>query len=728
MKKITRKHGVALLAIALANFNLSAQDGGGATSELNPLNVIGSQADAPTLSSGLKSSGLVKDIPKSISIVTDDQIKAQGLKSVGDIIDYTPGVNNSQGEGHRDAAVIRGMRTTQDFYRDGIRDDVQYYRPLYNIEQVEIIRGPDALLSGFGGAYGIINRVSKKGMIGEDFTTLSGSIDTFGETNVQLDKNMQLNENTAFRVNIFGENLENHRDFYYGDGFGVNPVLKYDLGDGSTLDLSYEYLTQERFIDRGIPTDDGSGNFITPMKKYKDIVFGDSTDNFSTHDAHIFRAIFEHELSDILKGRLSASHSSHDKLYQNLYANDMPSLGVVELNGYIDTTQRSTGILSYEVSGELETGSIVHNLIAGVEYQDIDNDNDRYYSKWDNSGSSKANFIVQRPLGISGGRGLNSATTAIFNEGYAGPNSDLYDRTFAEIDVLSFYLNDEVSLTDSLSLILGVRFDDMNFDVNGLAYDKDNGGTGIGKDSKVVDVTNNDSDSTTSPRVGLTFDLTNEAMLYAAYSESFAPKAGDQYAKLGTNDSKFDPNSFENIEFGVRYDLPTGLSFNAAYFEIQANKPVSDGGTGSVIEESETTGFEIGLTGSLTDRWFLTAGYTDLDARDKHGHRLREAPESTFSMWNNYLISDRLAVNLGIIYQDESLIKSAKNATTTYPEKLPDYFRIDVGASYGLTDNTTLGLNIENLTDELYFPHSHSTHQASVGAPINAMLSITSSF
>ena len=725
MHQITRKTRAVILVMAFASLSLNAQDNNDEpTTELNPLTVIESKDEAPSFSSGLRSSGPVTEIPKSISIINRDQIQAQGLKSVGDIIDYTPGVINSQGEGHRDAAVIRGMRTTQDFYRDGIRDDVQYYRPLYNIEQVEVIRGPDALLSGFGGAYGLINRVSKKGVTGEDFTTLSGNIDTFGETNVQLDKNMQLNENTAFRVNIFGENLENHRDFYYGNGFGVNPVLKYDLGDGSTLHLSYEYLDQERFIDRGIPTDDGSGNYITPMKKYKDIVFGDSTDNFSTHEAHIFRTIFEHELSDMLKGRLSASHSSHDKLYQNLYANGMPSLGEVELNGYIDTTQRSTGIISYEVSGEFETGNIVHNLIAGVEYQDIDNDNDRYYSKWDNSGSSKANFTVQRPLSISGGRGLNSAGTAIFNEGYAGPNSDIYDRTFAEIDVLSFYINDEVSLTDSLSLLVGVRFDDMNFDVNGLAYDKNNGGTGIGKDSKVVDVTNDDSDFTTSPRVGLTFDLTNQALVYAAYSESFAPKAGDQYAKLGTNDSKFDPDSFENIEFGVRYDLPIGLSFNAAYFEIQAKKPVSDGGTGSKIEESETTGFELQLSGSLSEKWYVSAGYTNLDAKDKDGNSLKEAPENAFSIWNNYLVSDRLAVNLGIIFQDESYL----SATSAGSPILPDYTRIDVGASYTLTDSTSLGLNIENLTDELYFPHSHSTHQVSVGAPINAMLSITSSF
>ena len=206
-------------------------------------------------------------------------------------------------------------RTTQDFYRDGIRDDVQYYRPLYNIEQIEIIRGPDALLSGFGGGYGLINRVSKKGKIGEDFTIVSGSLDTFGEHNVQLDKNMQLNEKTALRVNIFGENLENHRDFYYGDGFGLNPTLKYDLGDGSTLDLSYEYLDQERFIDRGIPT--GADN--KPVKSLKNIVFGDPTENFSTHEAHILRAIFEHQATDNLTGKLSASHSDHDKLYQNFY-------------------------------------------------------------------------------------------------------------------------------------------------------------------------------------------------------------------------------------------------------------------------------------------------------------------------------------------------------------------------------------------------------------------------
>ena len=706
MHQITRKTRAVILVMAFASLSLNAQDNNDEpTTELNPLTVIESKDETPSLSSGLRFSGPVTEIPKSISIINGDQIQAQGLKSVGDIIDYTPGVINSQGEGHRDAAVIRGMRTTQDFYRDGIRDDVQYYRPLYNIEQVEIIRGPDALLSGFGGAYGLINRVSKQGKIGEDFLTLSGSIDTFGETSVQLDKNFNLNESSAFRVNMFMDNLENHRDFYYGDSFGINPVVNYDLGDGSTLHLSYEYLDQERFIDRGIPTANGK-----PVEAYKDIVFGDATENFSTHEAHIFRAIFEHDLADSLSGRFAVSHSSHDKLYQNIYASDYTAdTSVVTIDGYKDTTKRSTGILSYDVSGEFVTGNLVHNIIAGIQYLDTDNDNDRYNTKWDQTNDDNEVFNITRPLKLSGGYGVNSSGSATFNHGYAGANSALNDRTFAEIDVLSFYLNDEISITNSLNLLLGVRFDDMRFDV---------------VDAKTAANSGDDRDFTTSPRAGLTFDITNEAMLYGAYSETFAPKAGDQYAKLGSSDSKLDPNTFENFEFGIKYDLPVGLTMNAAYFEVQANKPVLNGDGTSSEQESETTGFELQLTGNLSEKWYLTAGYTSLDAKDKDGNRLKEAPENVFSIWNNYLVSDRLAVNLGIIYQDESYL----NSTSAGSPVLPDYTRVDVGASYALTDNTTLGLNIENLLDELFFPHSHSTHQVSVGAPINAMLSITSKF
>ena len=128
----------------------------------------------------LKSPTPIIDVPQSLSIVTADQITNQGFDSVGDIINYIPGVTNSQGEGHRDAVVFRGVRSTADFFVDGVRDDVQYHRGLYNIDQVEILRGANALLFGRGGTGGLVNRVTKKGQIGEEFTAYKTAIDTFG--------------------------------------------------------------------------------------------------------------------------------------------------------------------------------------------------------------------------------------------------------------------------------------------------------------------------------------------------------------------------------------------------------------------------------------------------------------------------------------------------------------------------------------------------------------------
>ena len=134
----------------------------------------------------LKSPTPVIDVPQSLSIITADQILQQGFSSIGEIINYIPGVNNSQGEGHRDAIVFRGVRSTADFFIDGVRDDVQYYRPLYNLEQVEILRGPNALLFGRGGTGGILNRVTKKAQIGERFTGYAAGVDTFGAHDLSL--------------------------------------------------------------------------------------------------------------------------------------------------------------------------------------------------------------------------------------------------------------------------------------------------------------------------------------------------------------------------------------------------------------------------------------------------------------------------------------------------------------------------------------------------------------
>jgi len=225
----------------------------------------------------LRTPTAIVDVPQAVSIVTDEDIRKQGIRSIGDIVRYTPGVNTSQGEGHRDAVVFIGVRSTADFFQDGARDDVQYYRSLYNVEQVEVLRGPNALLFGRGGTGGIINRVTKKATIGENFGSFDLGADSFGASDFAVDYNMELGDNSAIRLNAHVDALENHRDFYDGDRTGFNPTIRVELSDTTTLDLSYEYADHERFIDRGIPTANG-----VPVEDLKNVVFGTSDINITT--------------------------------------------------------------------------------------------------------------------------------------------------------------------------------------------------------------------------------------------------------------------------------------------------------------------------------------------------------------------------------------------------------------------------------------------------------------
>ena len=332
--------GVPAMTLAVAVPMANAQSSGDEIEEI----VVRGQVLYRDQVNALRTPTPIIDVPQSLSIVTAEQITQQGFTSIGDIINYTPGVNTSQGEGHRDAVVFRGVRSTADFFIDGARDDVQYYRPLYNLEQVEILRGPNALLFGRGGTGGILNRVTKKGVIGDNFTNYQAGMNSFGEHSIQIDSNFDTGNNSAFRINAFYEGLENHRDFYDGDRFGINPTGRFQLNSATTLDLSYEYADHQRFIDRGIPT----GTDGRPVEAFEDIVFGDPELNNNELQAHLLRANLQHQFSDNLKGNFNAFYGDYDKLYENFYASGYNQAAApleVTLDGYIDTTDRQNLIL-----------------------------------------------------------------------------------------------------------------------------------------------------------------------------------------------------------------------------------------------------------------------------------------------------------------------------------------------------------------------------------------------
>ena len=654
----------------------------------------------------LRSPTPIIDVPQSLSILTSDQISQRGFTSVGEIIDYTPGVNTSQGEGHRDAVVFRGVRSTADFFIDGVRDDVQYYRPLYNLEQVEILRGPNALLFGRGGTGGILNRVTKKGLLGETFTGYAARVDSFGEFGVQLDFNTPIGENAAFRINGLYEDLNNDRDFYEGERIGLNPTVKVAFTEDTVLDVSYEYVDHERFIDRGIPT----GANGRPVEAFRDTVFADPELNITELEAHLLRANLQHAFTDNLKGNFSAFYGDYDKLYQNFYASGYDqATNIVTLDGYVDTTQRESFVLSSNLIGEFLSGSIGHTIVAGVEYIDTANDNDRFNSFFDQTQDDNERFLATRPIGLVNGVGVNADGATTTDDFTVDPNDD----TEADVTVFSAYIQDEIEISEHFDLILGARFDSFEIDVLNVLTGERCSRT----------------DEEVSPRFGFVYKPQENVSIYASYSESFIPRSGEQYANINGDNNQLDPNTFTNLEAGVKWDFRESMSLTLSVFEIEQSSPqVSDNDPSTLdVIDSDITGFEAQLQGEIADNWFISAGYSYLDGEqvDRSGPtglRPRELPEHMFSVWNTYHFTEKFGIGLGLVYQDESFVNNSNTAI------LPDYTRIDAALYYRVSETLRVQLNVENLTDELYFPNAHSTHQVTVGAPINARLAVIGRF
>ena len=639
----------------------------------------------------LKTPVPILDVPQTVSIVTDVDIRKQGFREIGDIIRYTPGVNTSQGEGHRDSVVFRGVRSTADFFQDGVRDDVQYYRSLYNVEQVEILRGPNALLFGRGGTGGIINRVTKKAVVGETFTAHDVGIDSFGAADIALDTNFQLENGAALRINLHSDSLANHRDHYDGNRVGFNPTMTLKLSPETTVFLSYEYADHERFIDRGIPTINGS-----PDESLSDIVFGNSSANVQTLEATIMRAQVEHTLSDTSKANFSFTSSSFDKLYQNIYASGYDGT-LVTMDGYYDPTERDNSIMSANLVNELSLGGVVHTLLIGAEFIQTDNENLRYDANWSTTNDDNEIFNITRPIDFT----VNSGGVATALD-YV---TKLNRQTASDISVTSIFIQDQIDLSDNWKLMVGGRLDDFDITVDDIKN-----GTSESR-----------NDNTFSPRAGVIYKPQENVSLYLSYSESFLPRSGEQFKALSATSARLDPDVFESTEIGMKVALNENISLNAAYFDSEQVRAERDNDTGETSEVRGLTvdGFEIELKGRVVDNLNLAIAYSDLSGETSSGGIPREIPEHTLSAFVAWEVNEKLSVGLGLTQQGESKIKD-----NTPGLVLPEYTRVDLSAYYQVAPNLSVQMNVENLMDELYFPHSHSTHQASVGESVNSRVSL----
>jgi len=652
------------------------------------------------------------NVPQSLSILTSESIQDQAFRNFGDIMRYTPGVSISQGEGHRDAIIIRGIQTTADFFIDGLRDDVQYFRPLYNVEQIEILRGSNALLFGRGGGGGVINRVQKKAKIGQNFNSITAGFDTFGAHSISADSNFAVTANSSLRLNTYYQGLDNHRDFYDGTSFAFNPTLTVDFNPSTTGYFSYEHVNDDRVVDRGVPSQNVENAPDLPLQGFNNTFFGSPDENFTTLEANIFRAHIDHTFSDRLRGNVIAQYGDYDKLYQNLYASEEVQVinnrfTEVELDGYQDTTDRENLIVQTNLIGEFETGNLMHTFLVGAEFGQQNTGNRRSDNVFDVNGDDQLFINFTDPLVIP-----NFAFTQIAR------------RRASEVNFASLYIQDQLSLTDQFDLVLGLRYDQFDIDVfDGIeANDRDdNNGRFNRKDNEIT------------PRLGAIYKPKDTMSVYASYSETFLPRSGDQFLTLNLDTESTRPQFFENTEIGFKWDINSNLSFTSSLFSLERESFTSidpeDASQLIVIEGSETQGFEVQFAGELTDQWSITTGYSNLDGKvvrvddsGNNGNKTRQTPDNMFSIWNNYAVNDRFSLGLGLNYQDSYFVREDNSV------EVPSYTRVDAAAYYQLNDAIKLQLNIENLLDTNYFPDAHSNDNISTGKPLNGRVSVIYKF
>ena len=632
------------------------------------------------------------DVPQSISVVTRERLDDQASRSIADVLRYVPGTTVTQGEGHRDQVTLRGQNTTADFFLDGVRDDVQYFRSLYNIERVEILKGPFALIFGRGGSGGIINRVQKTPSADALAVGGTASVNTFGAWDLAADINTPISGNAAFRLNANYESLDNHRDFFGGERYAINPYFAVDLGQWK-LGLSYEYVNDDRVIDRGVPSiATVAGQPNTPITGYRDTFFGKPGINRAGLEAHIVKARLDGQLTDNLNWSTTLLYGDYDKFYTNVFAAAAATgqTGTVALASggtvpYTEPTQRKNFIAQSNLVWDVNLGSIGNKILLGLEYGDQDTVNNRRNGVLSSNTLNLANIVYP---------------TVTFGA--------LVRNTQSNVRFVSAYAQDQISFGEHVDVVVGLRYD--RFEIKGSDL--------IGTPRPFAR-----TDEKVSPRIGLIVKPQENISIYSSYSQSFLPRSGEQFFTLTPTQQNLAPEKFTNYELGAKWDIRPDLNVTLALFQLDrtnATTPDPANVTATInIGETRTKGIELALTGRITPQWQMSGGYTYQDAqlRGNDFVRLGQVPKHQFALWNRYDFNDSVGAGLGVVRQSSQFAAIRTSATTT---RLPAFTRVDAALFFTANERLELQVNVENLLDKAYFSDSHNNNNITPGAPINA--------
>jgi catecholate siderophore receptor len=686
----------AAMALALALSVKAAQ--AQSTADTQVLPKVSVEADEPSeygtreTRSATKTDTPLRDVPQSVTVISRSLIDDQDMRTMADVVRYVPGVSMGQGEGHRDAPTLRGNSSTADFFVDGVRDDVQYFRDLYNAQRIEALKGPNAMIFGRGGGGGLINRVTKQadGEHHGEVTLQGGSNDN---KRVTADVGEGLNDRFAARLTAMYEDSDSYRDYFNVERLGFNPTVLITLSDDTRIRASYEYFDDQRTVDRGVPSRDGR-----PVDVDDSTFFGNPDLSYSEMRVNIATLSVEHDFSPTLRVRNHSVYADYDKFYQNVYPGGAASAaGSVTLDAYNSGTERQNFFNQTDLTWRVSTGSLEHTVLAGVEIGRQDTDNLRFNSTTGAPGA----VTLTNPVTFTSPGAL-----------FTVPNQN----NQSDVSVAALYVQDQIALTDQLLFIAGLRFDrfEIEFDntLNAARFTR--------------------NDDLTSPRAGLIFKPVEAVSLYASYGVSYLPSSGDQFSSLDATSAALEPEEFENLEVGLKWDVRPNLAISAAVYQLDRTNTRSPGPTpGTVVltGSQRSEGVELGVSGALTDKWQLIAGYayqnaeiTSTTAAAPEGRGIALVPKHQISLWNRYQFTPTWGIGLGMTHQSE-VFTSFSNAVT-----LPDFTRVDAALFFHPNERFEARLNVENVLDEEYWGTAHNDNNITPGSPLAVRAAVTVRF
>lgn len=659
------------------------------------------------------------DTPKTIKVITRKEIQQRGQTSVEDILRTTPGITLGTGEGGNPAGlnpIIRGNTASNDVMIDGFRSPLRTSFEAFNMESIEITKGPGGTAAGTGSTGGTINLTSKTPQEG-DFNDASLSFGTGAYKRATLDMNRSFGD-FGLRLNLMAQDADSlgGREGRTSRRFGIAPSLSYKIGETTKVTAGVYYFKDEDLLDYGValssasidlPWRRGSGTVDDPWLPV-DVPTGNyyGVTNRDFHDG-VNKSGFvrlDHELAPGLTWSTALSVAD----FENAYVVTLPSASGSTASRPTRSSNRSgeSVSLNSQLTGETVIGGMNTTFAFGIDISDTENKTMGLTVT--NPGGFDPNTPIGNPDPYTpwGGtitRGPVTATTDIKTRGaYA----------FAVVDVAPQW---EASL--------GLRFDDFET---------------TAKDAAGV-VTNENSSSFWNGNIGIVYKPAPNGSIYASVGSSANPGGEPNGVGGGPSSSldALDPERAWSYELGTKWNLfDDRLFVTAALFRTEKNnaRVTNAGGDLENIGKTRAQGFELDVAGQINDQWSISAGYSYIDSKivdggftggvpsTNNGTRTAGVPMHAFTLWTTYDVTDAITLGGGATFIGKRYLNGARTAM------LPEQVRVDLMAAYQINESTSVQFNANNIFDEQLYAGNRGTGFVNTEPGRNFTLSLNHSF